>query len=131
MNTKRTLLLAVLVAICAAAAAGLVAARAHAAPLSTNDKIALYNYCRTGGKDPKFCCETVGGAYTTWIDSNGTIHTQCVFANSPNGNNSNLATSPAFQGSLNTPAISVTTSGGNAGVEGVVQITETISSVIP
>jgi hypothetical protein len=134
MNTKRILLVAMLVAICAAAALGAVGTRAAHAALSTQDKIALYHYCRIGGKDPKFCCETVGGAYTTYIGSDGLIHTQCVFADSPLGNSSNFAVaSPPFQGSLNGPTISVTQSGGQsgAGLYGVVQISETLSDVIP
>jgi hypothetical protein len=135
MNKKRSLLVALLVAICVASAAGFVAARAHAASaLSTDDKVALYKYCRTSGKDPKFCCETVGGAYTTWVDSDGTIHTQCVFANSPGGNASNLAAAaPPFQNSLIGPATSGTQSGGqsNAGADGLVEITETFNNVIP
>jgi hypothetical protein len=133
MNRKRTLLVGLLVAICAAAALGVVAAGAHAA-LSTQDKEVLYQYCRLGGKDPKFCCETVGGAYTTYVDSNGAIHVSCVIANSPGSNNSNLANaSPPFARSLIGPTTSGTQSGGqsNAGLDGLVEITEVINPVIP
>jgi hypothetical protein len=134
MNRKRTLLVAMLVAVCATAAAvGVVTPRAHAA-LSTTDKEKLYQYCRAGGKDPKFCCETAGGAYTTFVDASGVIHTECVFANSPGENSSDLAgAAPPFQRSLNGPATSTTQSGGqsNAGLYGVVQISEIIDDVIP
>lgn len=134
MNSKRTLLVGLIVAICAAAALGVVVAGAHAA-ISNADKQKLYQYCRTSGKDPKFCCETVGGAYTTWVDqATGAIHTECVFADSPGANSSNLGNaSPPFQRSLNGPSTSMTVSGGNsaAGVYGVVTIDEVFDNVIP
>jgi len=134
MNTKLSLLVGLIVAICAAAALGTVATRAHAA-ISNSDKQKLYQYCRASGKDPKFCCETVGGAYTTWVDqATGAIHTECVFADSPGANSSNLGyASPPFERSLIGPSTSMTVSAGlrAAGLYGVVAIDEVFDNVIP
>jgi hypothetical protein len=129
MNKKRPLLVAMLLAIGAAATGGIVAPSAHAT-WTREEKIVIYQTCRDGGGDPESCCNVVGGVFTQYVGTDGLTYTQCVIADSPGGNNSNLAAaSPPFQRSLNGPTISVTQS--NAGLYGVVQISETINTVIP